>query len=789
MPQQINDWQPIGNDINDWETINDWQPINPIQQQQPNPIQEPKSLFSKGWDWASQSLIKPWLPGNLNDFTQIPGALKDIAVNTWEGYTNPAYRANLGAMERGMREGQAQGASSLFSPINIADAATGFGKGKILRGLNGIISGATAWQGADDLQQGNYALGGAELAGGLLGLSGGFGKGNLASDPRNGGRLLGGRVFEEPAPIPQREPLRLGAAPSEIIDAEIIPQGVRQLEGRPELLGLPAFGESSGVDATRFFSGRAGIGDVNSLYPHGLPDNPMQIVPDVGAQLASNRTIAGLPFKHPQNLLAPEALNVNPNYILEHPVGGALPEAPSIYPKEPFLENIPRANPLIEPEVTLPYDPNRFDIVNRGMSQSVDTGIPGRSSEYPNMFPGNANVSTRGNVLDNPLTGKSTAAKTAIQDPVGWKTQLWNLPRSLKASMDLSAPFRQGLGLVHKKEFWTSFDDMFKAFGSENAYKAVQDSIAMSPNHKLAMDSKLALTDLLNTREEQFVSKWAEKIPGVRASNRAYTAFLNKLRSDTFDSLIETARKAGKDPSTDLIFSHGLADFVNNATGRGSLGALEKNAQLLNNTLFSPKLIASRVQMLNPANYIKQDPMIRREYLKSLLAIATAGSTVTALGVASGLGNTEENPTSSDFGKLKIGNTRLDPFGGFQQYITLASRLITGETKTTSTKTSQGGQIRELGSSIVTPTRGQIAGIDTSASPNRGFVGNKLHPALGFALDWLKESKGRPYAVPEEISKLFVPMIMQDIWDLANEDPKLLPLIVPSAFGMSSQTY
>ena len=38
------------------------------------------------------------------------------------------------------------------------------------------------------------------------------------------------------------------------------------------------------------------------------------------------------------------------------------------------------------------------------------------------------------------------------------------------ASIDFSAPLRQGLPLIHKKQFWTSLDDMFRAWKSEDAF-------------------------------------------------------------------------------------------------------------------------------------------------------------------------------------------------------------------------------------------------------------------------------------------------------------------------------
>lgn len=381
--------------------------------------------------------------------------------------------------------------------------------------------------------------------------------------------------------------------------------------------------------------------------------------------------------------------------------------------------------------------------------------------------------------------------------PEGGKTksmvaELVNLPRALMASTDFSAPFRQGLGLVHKKEFWTSFNDMFKSFGSEEGLKAVQQSIEQKPTFPLMREAKLSLTDLgnLSNREESFMSNMAERVPVlgrvVRASNRAYVGFLNKLRADTFDSLIKSAQDNGLSPELNLPLARDLAKFVNTATGRGSLWKLEHAAVGLNETFFSPRLIASRLKMLNPNTYVQlgnqygvgspQAAMIRKEYLKSLFAIAGAGATVTALGKLAG-GEVESDPTSSDFGKVKIGNTRLDPYGGYQQYLVAASRLISGEQKLSTT-----GNKYELGSKYGLPTRLDVA---------ERFGESKLTPALSFVTTVLrgKDMSGQPVQVPNEVASRFVPMMLQDIMDIAKDNPGLLPLAIPGAFGMGLQTY
>ena len=364
-------------------------------------------------------------------------------------------------------------------------------------------------------------------------------------------------------------------------------------------------------------------------------------------------------------------------------------------------------------------------------------------------------------------------------------SQAANIPRSVMASFDLSAPFRQGLVLGTKNpiKFFKAFPKMFKAFGSEKAFKGIQESIIKLPTFDLMQEGKLALTEmdgLLGTREERFMSQWAEKIPVVgkiiRASGRAYTGFLNKLRADVFNDLIIKADKMGLTPRSNPNLVKEVANFVNIASGRGSLGKLQPAATALNALFFSPRLMASRLTVLNPAYYIKANPFVRREALKTLLAFAGAGTTVVGLAKLAGA-EVETRPTSSDFGKIKIGGTRIDPWGGFQQYVRMAAQLATGKYISSVT-----GKELTLGEGYKPLSRYDIL---------LRQVESKEAPIFSFITDLLKQQdyQGRPIDVPKEIGNRFIPMAVQDVIDLYKEDPNTLPLSALGIFGFGLQTY
>ena len=364
-------------------------------------------------------------------------------------------------------------------------------------------------------------------------------------------------------------------------------------------------------------------------------------------------------------------------------------------------------------------------------------------------------------------------------------TQIANIPRSIMASFDLSAPMRQGIFLIGRpKQFLPAFKRMFGAFKNEEAYKAIQDAIITHPDYQLARDSSLSLTDMnvmLGQREEQFMSNWAEKIPligaGVRASGRAYVGFLNKLRFDTFTDLVNKAEGSGLDPRKNRDLTKAIADFINNATGRGTLpNGLQKSAIMLNNIFFSPRLIMSRLNLVNPFYYTSQKPFVRKEALKSLFSFIGFGLTVITLAKMAGA-EVGSDPRSSDFGKIKIGNTRIDIWGGFQQLSVAASRVITGKYISSTT-----GKEMTLGEGYKPMTRADII--------QRFFEGKEAPiPSFITALVKGKNAIGEDINIPLEVVQRFIPMVLQDSYDLLKESPGLLPASVLAVFGVGLQTY
>lgn len=358
-----------------------------------------------------------------------------------------------------------------------------------------------------------------------------------------------------------------------------------------------------------------------------------------------------------------------------------------------------------------------------------------------------------------------------------------NLPRAIMSSIDFSAPFRQGVFLVGRKEFWKNIPDMFKYAFNKKFFEDMEDSLRSRPTYPLMEKAGLSLTEHgtnLSKREEQFMSTWAEKIPflghAVKGSERAYSGFLNKVRADTFDNITKLYDDAGINLKTDKKALKDIAKFINNATGRGDLGKFNQAAPTLAGLLFSPRLVASRLRMLYPGTYIGLDPIVRKEALKAALSFGAIASTgVAMLGMAGA--DVELDPTSSDFMKAKFGNKRYDLFGGFQQYIVLASRLAYNQKK------NAAGEIVNLGEKFGSDDAWDVLG---------NFVRSKLSPNASFVVNARtgKNIVGEEFETKNAVAEMFIPMFLKDLGEMIAEDGAIGALeAAPAMFGIGVQNY
>ena len=272
--------------------------------------------------------------------------------------------------------------------------------------------------------------------------------------------------------------------------------------------------------------------------------------------------------------------------------------------------------------------------------------------------------------------------KAAIDDmspttPAKVGIEVINTMRTLKATADMSMTFRQGLMLFARRPLTSSkaFVGGVKSFFSEYNADQIDNALRSDPKHYIREKSGLFLAEpdsKLTAREEFFQAKWIEKVPVlgqiIKASNRHATAFLNLQRVGAFDQFAEAY------PNATQGELKAWANWVNVATGRGDLGKAAGAANALSLVIFSPRFAASRIQ--TPFMVFKnwKEPRVRKEIAKDYATVATIGGLVLALAAFAGF-EVGLDPRSPDFGKIKIGNTRIDIWGGVQQPIRLITRI------------------------------------------------------------------------------------------------------------------
>ena len=351
------------------------------------------------------------------------------------------------------------------------------------------------------------------------------------------------------------------------------------------------------------------------------------------------------------------------------------------------------------------------------------------------------------------------------------------LPQAAMSSFDLSAPLNQGWGVISRKEWWDNLAPMIKAFSRESAFRDIQADIITRPNYKLAKRAGLRLSDLsenLFEREEIFMTTLLDKIPGMAASQRAYIGFLNKLRMDLFDDLIKKAKLAGEDVSLGSKAAEDIATIVNAFTG-----GYGRTDPLLNAFLFSPRRIRSAVKILNSYTYInpKTSKTARKAAIRNLLGSLAMTGSVIALAGLHGAVETEEDPRSSDFGKIKVGDTRLDISGGIASYVILLSRILSGEIKSSNT-----GAIKKLGNNYTS-----TSDFDLTAN----FIRNKLSPLASLIIDVLtgENAVGEKKTPTQSVIDRFKPMFLKDAYEVLTEDPEAKILIPFALFGGGLSTY
>ena len=168
----------------------------------------------------------------------------------------------------------------------------------------------------------------------------------------------------------------------------------------------------------------------------------------------------------------------------------------------------------------------------------------------------------------------------------------------------------------------------------------------------------------------------------------------------------------------------------------------------------------------------------RQQAALNLVKVISSSAAIMTLANAINPGSAETNPESSDFGKIKIGNTRIDYTGGASSLIVLASRLIMGKTKSTTT-----GDITNVGEKYGSATKFDLV---------VNFLAGKANPPARVVIDILK-GKNINFQKPtvgSEAYTAFTPIMIQNLIQLKDDNSVQAVLgFILDGLGLNSTTY
>ena len=346
-----------------------------------------------------------------------------------------------------------------------------------------------------------------------------------------------------------------------------------------------------------------------------------------------------------------------------------------------------------------------------------------------------------------------------------------NSIKGVVASLDNSFAGRQGFKVLARnpviwgRAFLQSWNDMQKSLRGMEPIDALMADILSRPNAMLGKYENGGFA-LGEDFEEAFPTTFPERIPVLgRLYKMSEAAFVNsavRMRADLADMFIPLAEAGDIDMSTPNDAAKAVGDLVNSMTGRGNIGKLAVIGEPMNAAFFSIRFFKANWDTLTGHTFgFGYDPGPARRFIQKQAAhnIARIIGTMALIYMVAAMldpDSVEPDPRSSNFGKIKIGNTRFDVSGGMASLVTLAARLAFGNSKNATT-----GRIRDINrwDAIVRFASGKaspLAGALINLAREKDAVGNdvtytgqalKLVTPIGAstAMEALKDPNAAPF--------------------------------------------
>jgi hypothetical protein len=374
------------------------------------------------------------------------------------------------------------------------------------------------------------------------------------------------------------------------------------------------------------------------------------------------------------------------------------------------------------------------------------------------------------------------------------------IAKSLVASIDNSFWGRQGIKTlldlrtsnIWARNFLKSWRDIGKELAGRDAMDLIRADIYSRPN-SLNGKYKAGNYQLDVLSEEAFPTSIPERIPAFgrlfKASESAFNGGALRMRADLADRLIGIAEKNGVNTLMKEE-AQGMGHLIGSMTGRGSLEMTPKQMRNINVLLFSIRFMKSNIDTLTAHQFDpKATKFTKGEARKNLLSIVATLAVVHTIAKILDPDSVDEDPRSTNFGKIKLFGHWVDTTGGMASFVRLIARTLV--------PTMHNGELglwqKTSTGKWVNLTAGQYGQQDAFDVLVDGLFSNKLSPIAGMARDALRGEMfgGKKFNMKDAVANLITPLSIQNYQDL-KDDPDssfILGSVILEGIGLSTSTY
>ena len=388
----------------------------------------------------------------------------------------------------------------------------------------------------------------------------------------------------------------------------------------------------------------------------------------------------------------------------------------------------------------------------------------------------------RATIKDNPPKAIFDLLKDTIRG-------ISDLSISLVANIDNSFIGRQGIKVLYTSpSVWSkaglnSISNIIETLQSgDKVWDAILADYYSRPNN---MSGAYKIAGIEPRDFERFPSTLPERIPVsgriFKASEIAFKGSDMEMRMNLYDLWSKIQSNNGVD-MTDKTNIKALGTIINSLVGKGQWGKPTEGAMRL--VLWAPRMLKGNIDVLTA--HLGQDlpPFARKLAWTNWFKII--GSLVTILSISRAIDkdSVELTPYSSNSGKIMIGENHdfpIDISGGAMSLVNLASKVITGKSKSTRT-----GKVSDLWH----PEYGGQTLFDVLIS----FLEGKTTPLIHSVINILNNELygGKKVTFERVIRDLITPISIENAIDIkdAKDNDKLTALwaTIMDIFGFNSST-